>query len=222
MYIQFLIIIVILILFTYYFNSKEYFKTKPLNLIYITKQKNNKLYKENSNYIFIHIPKNAGTSFSKKYIGHETGHQNANTYDVSTLKKSVAIIRNPYTRLQSCYKYFKMDNNYWSKKYGNPMHHEYCKKNSFSKFIDDLYNNKLKRDIHLLPQVSFLKKDGKIYTKLLRLENINDDFKKIFNQNIDLPLINKSKNIDINMDNETKNKIYEMYKEDFELLGYSK
>jgi len=77
-------------------------------------------------------------------------------------------------------------------------------------------------DIHLYPQVRFLKKEGKIYTKLIRLEHINEDFKKIFKKDINLPLINKSKNINIKLDKDTKNKIYEIYKEDFELLGYNK
>jgi hypothetical protein len=115
-----------------------------------------------------------------------------------------------------------MDNNYWTKKYGNPKYHNYCKKNSFKKFVSDLHSNKLSMDIHLYPQVRFLKKEGKIYTKLIRLEHINEDFKKIFKKDINLPLINKSKNINIKLDKDTKNKIYEIYKEDFELLGYNK
>ena len=85
----------------------------------------------NTDYIFIHIPKNAGTSFGKRYCGDAVGHDRANSYDIKDLKKSVAIIRNPYDRLKSCYKYFKMDNNYWSKQYGNPKYHDYCKKNTF-------------------------------------------------------------------------------------------
>ena len=208
-YIVILIILILLLIFINYKNT-EFFNNKQKSLI------------KNTNYIFIHIPKNAGTSFSKKYCGNEVGHRNANSYDIKELKNSVAIIRNPYNRLKSCYKYFKMDNNYWSKKYGNAKYHEYCKKNSFKKFVEDLHSNKISFDIHLHPQVSFLKKNGVIYTKLIKLENINEDFKKIFNKDIDLPLINKSKHIDIKIDTETKNKIYDIYKEDFDLLGYNK
>ena len=203
------IILILLLIFINYKNT-EFFNNKQKSLI------------KNTDYIFIHIPKNAGTSFSKKYCGNEVGHTKANSYNIKELKKSAAIIRNPYDRLKSCYKYFKMDNNYWSKKYGNAKYHDYCKKNSFKKFVDDLHSKKLEFDIHLHPQVYFLKKNGLIYTKLIRLEHINEDFKKIFNKDIEIPLINKSKHIDIKLDKETKNKIYEIYKEDFELLGYSK
>ena len=28
-----------------------------------------------------------------------------------------------------------MDNNYWTKKYGNPKYHNYCKKNSFKNLL---------------------------------------------------------------------------------------
>ena len=78
-----------------------------------------------------------------------------------------------------------------------------CKKNTFKQFVNDLHSKKIQFDIHLHPQVYFLKKNGVIYTKLIRLENMNEAFKKIFNKDIDLPLINKSepqpnKNIPIN------------------------
>lgn len=177
---------------------------------------------KNKKYLFIHIPKNAGTSFSKKYCKKEVGHRTSNTYTIKELKNSVAIVRNPYDRLISCYNYFKMKNNYWSKKYGNPVHHDYCNKHSFKEFVDDLYNKKLEFDIHLNPQVHFLKKDGVIYTKLLKLENIKEDFYNYFGEKINLPLINKSKNHNVLLDTEDKRKIYEIYKEDFELLNYSK
>ena len=208
-YIVILIILILLLIFINYKNT-EFFNNKHKSLI------------KNTDYIFIHIPKNAGTSFSKKYCGNEVGHTTANSYNIKELKKSAAIIRNPYDRLKSCYKYFKMDNNYWSKKYGNPKYHDYCKKNSFKKFVDDLHSKKLVFDIHLQPQVYFLKKNGVIYTKIIRLEHMNEDFKKIFNKDIEISLINKSNHIDIKLDKETKNKIYEIYKEDVKLLGYSK
>jgi hypothetical protein len=177
---------------------------------------------KNTDYIFIHIPKNAGTSFCKKYCVGQVGHAIAKIYNIDQLKKSIAIIRNPYDRIISCYNYFKMNNNYWKQKYGLPQHHVFCKNNSIKKFIDFLYSKKLTFDIHLQKQVYFLQKDGIIYTKLLKLENINDDFKRIFNKNIDLPKINKSKKFEKSLDNEDKEKVYKMYKDDFKLLGYNK
>mgnify|MGYP001267815261 CR=1 FL=1 len=192
----------------------------------VTENFNNNSRIKNTNYIFIHIPKNAGTSFSEKYCVGQPGHKNANDYSIEELINSVAIVRNPYDRIISCYKYFKMKNNYWSKKYnasGNHTTlHDYCTKNSFKQFISDLYDKKIEKDIHLKPQSSFLKKDNKIYTKIMKLENLNEDFYKIFNKKLDIPKLNKSDNYNIYIDQETKNKIYEMYKEDFELFGYPK
>ena len=43
-----------------------------------------------------------------------------------------------------------------------------------------------------------------------------------FVKNIDLPKINKSKKFEKSLDNEAKEKVYKMYKDDFKLLGYNK
>ena len=89
-----------------------------------------------------------------------------------------------------------MKGNYWSKKYNmsknhTPLH-DYCQKNSFKQFINDLYSKKIEKDIHLQPQSNFLKKDNKIYTKIMKFENIDEDFYKIFNKEIELlKLINQ-------------------------------
>lgn len=188
---------------------------------YFTEIDKNKI--KNTNYYFIHIPKNAGTSFAEKYCLKQPGHKKAKQFDIPKLKKSVAIIRNPYDRLISCYNYFKMDNTFWSKKEKKlPKYHEYCKKNSFNKFVDDLYDKKIEMDIHMEPQVNYLKKNNKIYTKLIRLENIEEDFFKIFKKKLDLPKINTSKKNNIKLTQDVKNKIFKIYEEDFKLLNYNK
>ena len=127
------ILIILLIILISFIKNKEYFYNtnyNGINSIYSEDKKKFKSRITDTDYIFIHIPKNAGTSFSNKYCSNQVGHRRANSYNIKYLKKSVAIIRNPYDRLKSCYKYFKMDNNYWSKRYGNPKYHNYCKNNS--------------------------------------------------------------------------------------------
>mgnify|MGYP003983838245 CR=1 FL=1 len=175
-----------------------------------------------TDHIFIHIPKNGGTSFCDKYLDTQAGHRKADTYSIPQLKKSVAIVRNPYTRIASCYKYFKSDKTYWTQKYGHPEHHEYCKNHTFSEFINDIHNKTLNLDIHMMPQHEFVEKDGVIYTKLVKLENLEDDFFKFFKKKISMPVLNKSTEFEINMTASDKEKIYDIYEKDFLLLGYEK
>jgi hypothetical protein len=208
-----LIILIILIIFLFIINKKknkfEYFTNLP--------------YIKNTDYIFIHIPKNGGTSFCKKYLNFQVGHHKASTYNKNILKKSLAIVRNPYSRLISCYKYFKMKNNFWYKINGvEPKYHKYCQTHSFNEFVSDLYNKKIDFDIHMTPQYKFLEKDGKILTKVIKLEKIEEDFFKIFKKKINMPNINTSNKINIKLSKQDKKMIYHIYKKDFELFNYSK
>ncbi len=75
-------------------------------------------------------------------------------------------------------------------------------------------------DIHMTPQHVFLEKDGNIYTKTVKLENLSDDFYKILNKKISIPVLNKSSDFEVNMTEKDKEKIYEIYKKDFLLFGY--
>ena len=54
----------------------------------------------------------------------------------------------------------------------------------------------------------------------MKLENLEEDFYNIFKKNLDMEHLNKSDEIEINISEDTKNKIYEIYKKDFELFGY--
>ena len=209
---KFIILIILIIFFSIIIKKKskfEYFTNLP--------------YIKDTDYIFIHIPKNGGTSFCKKYLNFQVGHKKANLYHNDILKKSLAIVRNPYSRIISCYQYFKMKNNFWYKINGvAPKYHNYCQTHSFHEFVSDLYNKKIDFDIHMTPQYKFLEKDGKILTKVMKLENIEDDFFKIFKKKINIPKINTSNKINIKLSKEDKRMIYSIYKKDFELFNYSK
>ena len=78
-----------------------------------------------TDHIFIHIPKNGGTSFCEKYLDRQAGHRKANTYSIPQLKKKKKKVQKS-SRIMLCYKYFKSDKHI-DKKYGHPEHHEYQK-----------------------------------------------------------------------------------------------
>jgi len=206
--------------------------SKDINFIHdnILKQLN---YLQIKDYYFIHIPKNAGTSIINQFfkLDNKIGtHYNINYYPNNIRKKTFAICRNPYTRLVSCYNYFKMKKSYWhsndgSTPYGLHELYNYCNKNTFDIFVKDLcVNNKFTNNIHLLPQYKWIiTPDNKIVSKIIKIENINKELSELFNEKIDLIKINKSKsNCDDYYTLESKQLVYEYYKRDFEYFEYCK
>ena len=197
------------------------------------------------NKIFIHIPKNAGSSvidiiniknLNINILGHypEYFENKDNTEDfISTInleKFSInyriqdnciifAIVRNPYTRLLSAY-------NYLNNGGGNtPLDEEYCniiKTYTFDKFIDNL-DKFINVIVHLLPQYIFIcdKEDKILISNLCKYENLKNDLKIIDLEFENLGHINKSKNSIILTEN-IKEKIYKLYIKDFIIFGYEK
>ena len=103
--------------------------------------------------IFIHIPKNGGTSVEKNLKMWDSGHRTSESY----MKKfpsrwknyrKVCFFRDPIDRIVSCYNYAKMDNSYWHSKdgraiYGKHPDYDICNKLSLNQVIDGLYCNKI-------------------------------------------------------------------------------
>lgn len=186
---------------------------------------------KNYDLYFIHIPKNAGTAFILELCDSNIGHHKITDYDKKIWNKTVAIIRNPYTRLISLYNYAKLHKSYWhsldnTTKYGKHILYDYCNNHTFEEFIIDLcVNNKFEDDhkyLHLLPQSYWiLTPEKKIVSKILRFENLNEDISNILNINIKLKKINDSKNKNYNnyYNNITRQLVYEKYKLDFILFG---
>ena len=84
--------------------------------------------------------------------------------------------------------------------------------------------NKFTNNIHLLPQYKWIiTPDNKIVSKIIKIENINEELSELFNEKIDLIKINKSKSTcDDYYTLESKQLVYEYYKQDFEYFNYDK
>jgi len=200
-------------------------------------------------FIFIHVPKNAGTSVQNallNYSNYACRFQNTqlmyyfkklvgNNYYLTTFGKhipvsdlksiigkkwdnyrSFAVCRNPYDRLVSRYHYFKhVDGSYENRKF-----------KSFSSFKEHVMslNDKTWNDL----QTWYISSDGKIgVDHLLRFESLEDDWKKLL-KDLNMPPIelftkNRSPRATNHMeyyDQEILDKVNQLFKYDFEMLGY--
>ena len=186
---------------------------------------------------FIHIPKTGGSSievafdlqhesnlFQPKFTNQIEGCYFAPQHFTHTLINhfkpeskdyfSFAIVRNPYSRIISEYFYI-------NKNFENNLIREFSE-DHFNLWLD---TSLVKFDIdHKLPQSSFI--DSPV-DMILKLENIEGDFEELNKQlgiNYKLGHENKSfinkNNIVDSLNKNTKLKIYNIFKEDFEKFDY--
>ena len=190
--------------------------------------------------IFIHIPKTAGTSI-EQYIADNDRHylrylgvmnnRSAHHFTAIELKKQVhhlfnkyykfSIVRNPYDRLLSEY--------YWTpiprlgyKGGRNKADFLYHVQEIVrgKKYFDSIYHD------HFIPQYLFLYEGKKLLIdQLFRYEDLEwvvNYLKQKLDIKRDFPVLNKT---NVKKDGWTemqKNKIYNLYRKDFELFGYEK
>ena len=100
--------------------------------------------------VFIHIPKNAGTSIEKSFHMRATGHKTWDTYQKQYLEEwsrytSFCVVRNPFDRLVSNYEYARREESYWHSTtnpeqatYGKHPDYEFLKDRSFSECVSAL------------------------------------------------------------------------------------
>lgn len=192
-------------------------------------------YSKRYNIIFVHIPKNAGTSVCE-YIQCGHGHKSIEALKSNKLKYphaiSICIIRNPWDRIWSLYNYFNMKDSYWhsnTKKAANRLTKEHlitqneCK--NFTEFVK-LVTSKNIDCIHTKPQISWIKENNQLLVdKIIYFEkDINEQFKDILKINdFNLKLMNSSNkpcSYNKQYTEETKNLIYDFYKDDILEFNY--
>jgi len=190
-------------------------------------------------YTFVHIPKCAGKSISAYIMQNATQFwtihpkSHATIQDLRETKKDLgttfAVVRNPYARVVSIYKYLFEDDiakiieptiPYFHHKPDLSWHKKLRKeypKITFSEFV-----NKLPYMPTAQTQNSFLPVD-----KILRFESLSDDFTFIQNKlNTSMPLLKinntNTKHWKEYYTHDTADIVYEKYAKDFEVLNYSK
>jgi chondroitin 4-sulfotransferase 11 len=201
-------------------------------------------------YIFVHIPKTAGIN-TINYFKREKGNVTTSvtvinhvpTYidgiiDISKLNimnKNInfdtsflfTFVRNPYNRVMSAYNYL------FHSKTKTGLHLPYKKiiakyqksndhNETFLLFMKDIETHK-KTIVHFVPQYEFITHNDEILVNYVgKFENYENDMKALFPQYVNTGIVlNKSEQIIKELTSETKKIIYNAYKKDFELFGYS-
>ena len=170
--------------------------------------------------IFIHIPKNAGTSI-EEYFGNGSVRIQPNKHaDIHEIKRKFknsynnyrkfTIIRNPYDKMVSWYFYLKRN---LGENYDVTEFNEWIKDPSKLWHADDPID-------FLKPQCEWI--DDTV--EIIKFENINKELKQFFGKEIDLPIINKSKHKHYSeyYNKKSLDIIYNRYEEDFKKYNYEK
>ena len=228
----------------YKVTNKSDFRLKSCNNTSCIKFSNNSfsIIKEDKPYLFIHIPKNAGTYLRHIFPGMNGKDDHMTMQFISEelpiLKMncfSFAVIRNPYERCVSMYNNTintkVMDIKGWGL-YAQ----EIFKENditSFADFVDFLYkrrNSNSFGEIVWQRQSHFIcDKNGTIIVdKLIKMENLDSSVDDLIQR---FQITHKKPDKKINVSNtcewksyytkELKNKVREIYMKDFEITGYA-
>ena len=182
--------------------------------------------------IFVHIPKNAGTSietFFKKdtYTFDERMFNRHDTIKEIRWKlecndkfkkskeynkwKKFAIVRNPYDRMVSWYFFYNIKN--LTRHADNTSFYRWVKNpTKFNLFEETKYL--------LKPQYTWI--DDTV--TILKYENLNEELNNFFNKEIELPIINKTNHKQYleYYNQESLDVVYEKYKKDFKKFNYKK
>ncbi len=179
-------------------------------------------------FIFIHIPKTAGTSMTKIFGEAFQKHNTAKeVIEIIGKKKwnnayKFTVVRNPWDKVFSWYK-FRVKLNQ-SKMATNPISFKDWVACTYGEPKDKYYYYRAK---NFMPQLDWLKNDEDIIDmdNIIRFENLQEDFKIVAKElgiNSVLPHINKTKETYYRdyYDEETKKIIKEWFHEDIKTFGY--
>ena len=192
-------------------------------------------------FVFIHIPKNAGTAVYRALGLPKSDHFFLSDYkrilgerEYKRLYK-FCFVRNPYDRFVSLYKYAKLTvsyyhNNLEPKKaiYGAHLDYPLLKTASLRECAQHLVEGRLRHNeprTMWLPQSRWLENDGMLQKIefIGRFENIDKDFATIAEKlgiGECLRKLNQSEALPVELDHDTKNLLADYYADDFLNFGY--
>lgn len=199
-------------------------------------------------FIFIHIPKNAGTSIAKSLgltkTAHHTSREIQQILDYVDFAKlfKFAFVRNPWDRFISLYNYARLEESYYHSAinpekslHGKHLDYDLLKNASLKECAYFLIEGKLKHDKYWnqwSPQYTWITdiNGNQLVDYLGKIENIEQDFiyiTKRLGLDSKLDFCNSSTNKvnssflyrDI-FDKETQQIVSKFYQKDIELFGY--
>jgi chondroitin 4-sulfotransferase 11 len=190
--------------------------------------------------IFIHVPKTAGTSIKKvfdfKIGGHWPWYYYAENHaQLWQQYTSFAVVRNPWDRAVSAYRFFQMKTSYWHTAATRPpIDYEVLHEKSFEECLEmvECQRERLKA-MAWHNQTAWLAgpkaPDGRVMVnQVLRFENLDQDFAELC-QTLDLPpqpllKMNRSKrsrDYQRYYNDETRARVERVYAADIEAFGYT-
>ncbi len=186
--------------------------------------------------IFIHIPKNAGTSIIKSmgvenfYMDKTIEQYKEHYQDYWNDYIKFTSIRDPIDRFISAYKFARMDQSGWFSATGEEgleKHHHYdlCNSMNINEYTSYIYKNPKEFDRWIIPQTFIISNENKEIEidYYVRYENLLEDLKKIGIENIEK--LNTSRIEDdkvIQLTRKSKNMLYEIYDIDYQNFSYKK
>jgi hypothetical protein len=186
--------------------------------------------------IFIHIPKNAGTSIIKAmgvenlYMDKTIEEYKEHYQDYWNEYTKFTVVREPIDRFISAYKFARMKESGWFSATGEEgleKHHHYdlCNSMNINEYVEYIYDNKKEYDRWIIPQTFIISnKDNQIEIDYyVRYESLLKDLKKIGIDSIEK--LNSSKignNKAIELTKKSKQMLYEIYDIDYKNFSYNK
>lgn len=186
--------------------------------------------------IFIHIPKNAGTSIIKamgveNIFMDKTIEEYKEHYDEYWNKyKKFTVVRDPIDRFISAYKFARMKESGWFSATGEEglekhTHYELCNKMNINEYTSYIYKNPKEFNRWIIPQTFIIsnENDEIEIDYYVRFENLQEDLSKIEIESIEK--LNSSKIEDdkvAQLSKKSKMKLYEIYDIDYQNFNYKK
>lgn len=179
--------------------------------------------------IFLHIPRNAGTSIIEALDMYECRHHTYKYYQRKYPQKwedylTFSIVRHPFNRFVSAYNYARKEESYWhstkdpqSAIDGKHPDYELLKDELLRKAVRLLVFTDQLKGQHWRRQYPFIYENKLKVDRLLRFEKLPDNFEKLFN--VELPKKNSSGQKP-ELSNVSKKQLFDYYRKDFEVFDF--